>query len=104
MRKLFLGPAPRLPTFPQYCPEWDLIHWLLWSRSYDDSECRWRDTLYAYGPKKGVIEKTAAVYLVFQDLRRGAEVSNLDRFHWIGADHGLLSTPELLAIAREVWP
>ena len=54
--------------------------------------------------KKGVIEKTAAVYLVLEDLRRGADVSNLDRFHWIAADHGLLSTPELLAIAREVWP
>lgn len=79
-------------------------HWLLWSRSYDDNECRWRDTLYAYGPKKRVLEKTAAVYLVFEDLRRGSEVSNLDRFHWIGADHGLLSTPELLAIARAVWP
>jgi len=54
--------------------------------------------------EKGELEKTAAVYLVFEDLRPGAEVSSLDRFHWIGADHGLLSTPELLAIAREVWP
>lgn len=78
-------------------------HWLLWSRWYDDDECKWRDALCAYGPKKGVPEKAAATYLLFEDLRRDAEAGKLDRFHWIGAE-GLLSVPELLAIAREVWP
>ena len=78
-------------------------HWLLWSHSYDYNEYGWVDTLCAYAPKKSVPQKTAAIYLVLEDLRSDAAARKLDQFHWIGAE-GLLSVPELLAIAREVWP
>lgn len=80
-------------------------YWLLWIRYLDDNEWipKWRWNLYAWGLRKGVSTKEAAVYLLADAWAAEARESDLDHFHLIN-DPGLLTIPELCAIGRLVWP
>jgi len=78
-------------------------HWLLWNYWLDencDSQRRWE--LYAYAPKRGVDEKTAAVHLLLDAWR--AEAGDGLGHYFLLDEAGLLSTHEFAAIAGQVWP
>ncbi len=84
-------------------------YWLLWIRDEDDfGKLEW--ILYAYGPKKGVTAKEAAVYLLMDawNAERQHEADlDLDRYHWFYPRRdkpGLLSEEDFSAIAQTVWP
>lgn len=76
-------------------------HWVLYLRDLDpdNRDFEWR--VGAYGRKRGVNEKTAAVQLMIALWAFEAN-DGLDQFHWLTHD-GLLSTAEWRAIAGEVW-
>ncbi len=78
--------------------------WLLWVRNADPfsdgfGAPEW--WVYAWGRRKGVSRRQAAVYLLMDAWTCEAE-DHLDQFHMID-DTGLLSVADLSAIAREVW-
>lgn len=77
-------------------------HWLLWTWAWDDNWERWEVALQAYGPRRGVPIKTAALYLLRAVLAHGEARQGLRRFDWIAKDW-YLEVPEILAVAREVW-
>jgi len=80
-------------------------YWLLWFRYLDDDAWnpKWRWEFYAWGLRKGVSEKAAAIYLLADAWSSEVRYYDLDHFHLIN-DTGLLSLPELCAVARLVWP
>ena len=57
----------------------------------------------AYGTKKGVDKKTAAIYLLIDSWIFERDNMELDHFHWLD-NIGLLSVAEFMAIGRVVWP
>ncbi len=76
--------------------------WLMWIRNadpYDDDGSGW--WLYAWGRRRGVNPRQAAVYLLMEAWSYEAR-GHLDAFHMID-DTGLLSVADLAAIAGEVW-
>jgi len=79
-------------------------HWFLWASCLDDSDYRWKwiNTLYAYGSKKGIDKKTAAIYLLLDAWSFEQEFLELEHFHILNAVE-LLSVPEFRAIGRVVW-
>lgn len=78
--------------------------WLLWVRYRDENDwkLRWAWILYAYGPRRGVTAKDAAIYLLMDAWSAEAQKSQLDHYGWINQP-GLLSVEEISAIARAVW-
>ena len=80
-------------------------YWLLWIRWQNDDDWNqsWIWALYAYGPKKGVDEKTAAIFLLLDAWMAEAKEQGLNRYFLID-DPGLLSIAEFAEIARNVWP
>jgi hypothetical protein len=76
-------------------------HWVLYLRDLDpdNRDFEWR--VRAYGLKRGVDEKTAAVHLMIA-LWAFETNDGLDQFHWLTHD-GLLTVSDWRAIAREVW-
>jgi hypothetical protein len=80
-------------------------HWLLWIRWRDDNDwsSRWKWTLYAYGPRKGIDAKTAAIYLLLDAWKAEKENSFLEHFFLVD-EAGFLSIEEILEISRNVWP
>ena len=77
-------------------------HWLLWLRVWDDNWERWTDLLQAYGPRRGVPMRTAALHLLRAVLAYDEARQGDGRFDWIAEDW-ILDVPEILAVAREVW-
>jgi len=77
-------------------------YWLLWNRYHDENDWkpRWRWEIYAYGPRRGVDAKDAAVYLLMDAWRIE---SGSERYDMID-DTGLLSADDISAIAAAVWP
>src|SRR4051812_44885758 len=77
-------------------------YWLVWNRYRDenDSKPRWGWEIYAYGPRRGVDAKDAALYLLMDAWRIE---SGSERYDMID-DTGLLSADEISAIAAAVWP
>ncbi|WP_458525599.1 hypothetical protein [Onishia taeanensis] len=80
-------------------------HWLLWiySPESDDWEPRWHWCLYGYSPKRGVDEKTAAVYLLLDAWREEAVANQLNHYTLLD-EAGFLSRDEIAQIASVVWP
>ncbi|MGZ8188623.1 MAG: hypothetical protein ACXWTN_07665 [Methylosarcina sp.] len=80
-------------------------YWLLWNRWQDDNDWKmvWRWTLYAYGKKKGVAAKTAALYLLLDAWKKEKEKSDLEHYFLID-EPGFLSIAEISEIGRQVWP
>jgi hypothetical protein len=77
-------------------------HWLLWVHDWDDNWGRWTTLLRAYGPRRGVPMKTAAMHLLRAALAHEEARHRLGRFDWIAEDWHL-EVPEILAVARAVW-
>ena len=77
-------------------------HWLLWRSDWDDNWGCWQTSLWAYGPRRGVPMKTAAMHLLRAVLEYDKAERGQDQFDWIAED-GYLEVPEILAVAREVW-
>jgi hypothetical protein len=77
-------------------------HWSLWSKYWDDNWGQWSEMAVGCVPRRGVLEKQAAVYLLMDFWNDDRQESDVDRFHWINED-GFMSIAELGAIAREVW-
>jgi hypothetical protein len=77
-------------------------HWLLWRSDWDDNWGRWETSLCAYGRRRGVPAKTAAMHLLRAVLENDKTERNQEEFDWIAED-GYLDVPEILAVAREVW-
>lgn len=77
-------------------------HWLLWSASYDDGRGCWSEALYAWALRGPEPAEVAVVYLVHDALEDESH-NHLEVFDFISGT-GLLSVPQLLAIARSVWP
>ena len=79
-------------------------HWLLWICWQDDNswdpKSQW--TLYAYGPKRGVAARDAAIYLLLDAWRAEREKSSLGPYHFI-EDTGMLSVDDLEAVAEAAW-
>ena len=80
-------------------------YWLLWDRYFDENQepWRWVWNLYAYGLKKGVTAREAAIYLLMDAWGGEKQEVDLDCFHWIN-ETGSLSVSDFVAIARTVWP
>ena len=80
-------------------------YWLLWIRDHDDNQwpVKFYWTLCAWGLRKGVSEKEAAVYLLQEAWAAEQRKSDIGWFLCIN-NCGLLSIPELCAIGRRVWP
>ena len=80
-------------------------YWFLWNWFQDDNTWNldWVWFFYAYGLKKGVNAKEAAIYLLMDAWQAEAKQGYLDCFHWIN-DVGTLSVAEIQAIAKKVWP
>lgn len=80
-------------------------YWLLWIRWQDDNDWNkaWKWTLYAYSPKQGADDKTAAIFLLQDAWMAEAKSYDLDHYFLID-DPGLLSVAEFTGIARQVWP
>lgn len=80
-------------------------HWILWISWLNDFEWKWKleTAIYAYGVRKGINKKTAAIYLLIDAWSFEIENMDLDPFHWLN-DEGLLSIEEYAAMARIVWP
>ena len=79
-------------------------YWLLWIRWLDDNwDHAWKWALYAYCPKKGIDEKTAAIFLLQDAWKAEAKEYDLDHYFMID-DTGLLSVEDISEIARVVWP
>jgi hypothetical protein len=79
-------------------------YWLLWISSLDPNAwtMEWRWVLYAWGLKRGVSDKQAAIYLLADAWASEARESGLGQFEWIN-EAGTLSVPELCATARLAW-
>ena len=97
--------GPKDTRFDAYYINPRRSHWLLWNYWQDENDwqLRWCWSLYAYGPRRGVDEKTAAVYLLFDAWRSEAQNLGLKRYFLLD-EPGLLSTNEITQIARLVWP
>ena len=81
-------------------------HWILWWGYYDDIvTCKWVHIPYAYGPRKGVLPKVAAIYLMIEGLRgqQAEDEDSISDFHIIKRT-GLVSEEELWSIESLVWP
>jgi len=77
-------------------------YWLLYTQDLDPNEPEFAWMVAAFGNRKDVDERQAAVHLVVAKWREEVIQGGLDHFHWINQD-GYLSVPEWMAIAREVW-
>lgn len=79
-------------------------YWLLWVRPYDDNWGKWSESfIYFYTERHDVAARVAAIYLLLDAWRFEKRRSGHDHFHWINSAE-FLTTEELLAIGREVWP
>jgi hypothetical protein len=75
----------------------------LWVGYYDDESSRWKYYPYAYGPRKKVDPRTAAMYLLIEGWRAEPKYdSDPGPFHAIGLE-GLLNSAELNAMKQLVW-
>jgi hypothetical protein len=79
-------------------------YWLLWIHWQDDNDWNlsWKWTLYAYGEKRGIDERTAATYLLMDAWAAERESANLDHYFLVD-ETGLLSMADISEIARQVW-
>ena len=77
-------------------------HWLLWVWDWDDNWGQWSKWLCAYGPRRGVPWRTAAMHLLRAALADDKRRCGQERFDWISEDF-CLDVPDILAVAREVW-
>ncbi len=77
--------------------------WLLWIRWQDDNdyEYPWYWYHYGYGRKMDIDSKTAGVHLLMDAWRN--DVGEPGHFHWVD-NEGLLSSSELYAMGKIVWP
>jgi hypothetical protein len=80
-------------------------YWLLWITWQDENDwnLKWKWALYSYARKKGVDEKSAAIYLLLDAWKAEAQKSSLDHFCLID-EAAYLSVEEISQIARIVWP
>jgi len=80
-------------------------YWLLWIRYMDDNEWTpvWKWSLYAWGRRKKVRQREAAVYLLQDAWEAEQRESRIGPFLCIN-DCEFLSIAELCAIAHRVWP
>lgn len=80
-------------------------HWLLWIGWDDENDWdrSWRWALYAWAPTRRVPPKVAACCLLIDAWKSETLNRGLDHFNLID-DVGLLSVPEIFAMARAVWP
>ena len=80
----------------------DREQWVLWVRYWDDIEGDWGWVPVACVANNGVSEEQAAVHLLIEFWKSGAEESSLDHFHWIN-ETAYLSVAQLAAIGRAIW-
>lgn len=104
--KIFLGGVewafgPASSRFDAYYLNPRGPYWLLWNYQLDENMWvpRRKWSVYAYGPRKGISEKEAAVYLLM-DAWKADGVGH----YYLIDDTDFLSTAEFSAIAQIVWP
>jgi hypothetical protein len=97
--------GPRHSRFDSYYLNPRGKYWLLWIYSQDENSWNmaWRWTLYAYGLKKGVDAKSAAIYLLLDAWQAERDELDLHQFFLVD-EAGLLSVAEFLALGNSVWP
>jgi hypothetical protein len=80
-------------------------HWLLWQRVLDDHAEPWRWDWQAVGycQRRGVSDRTAAMYLILEFWKEQCESSGgFDALYDLIDEEGFLSVTDIEAIGREV--
>ena len=94
--------SPMNSRFDTYYLHKYKTHWILWTRLYDEGEEKWHWVSCACVAHKGIQKKVAAVHLLMEFWKADEDESHIGKFTLIDRE-GLLSVPEVEAIARKIW-